>query len=153
MGDSLIDILNEKNEIVLFGSGLSMWPMLKPNKYLIKLKKIDRPVEKYDVVLFQRGDKFVLHSVMKVDGDKILTGGDNTYYNDGYIDASQVVAILTDFVRNVDSNKDRVLNWVSVDNVFYKLYARGVVHILPIRRYISRTFLSPIRRYFNNKKI
>ena len=125
------EILNN-GEIVIAARGASMWPMLHPQNNIIKLKKADEPLKKYDVVAFRKNDNIVLHRIIKVYENSYDICGDSTYKIEKDIKKQDIIGILSEFVSN-SKNSDNI-KWIRVDNIFYKIYARLVVLFMPIRR-------------------
>ncbi|BCR35467.1 hypothetical protein [Mariniplasma anaerobium] len=72
----LIKELLEHNQSVKFKiSGTSMLPFFKHQETLVTLIRKDA-YKKYDAILYQVNDAFVLHRIIKVDREFYLTCGD-----------------------------------------------------------------------------
>ena len=124
--------LERQGEIIIVASGISMRPMLHPDNNVLKIKKIEKPLKKYDVVLFKRGENTVLHRIIKVYENSYDISGDSTYNIERNVERDDIIGILSDFVTNSRDTSD--LHWISVENGFYQFYARMVVLLMPLRR-------------------
>ena len=92
-----------------------MLPLLRQKKdiVVIKAKGAER-CKKYDVVLFRRGPKYVLHRVLKVRTRDYIIVGDNQYRREFGVKEEQILGIMTRCIRN---GKD-----ISSDDWKYRLY-------------------------------
>ena len=138
MNEDMIRLIEEGLPVILTGKGISMWPMLKPGKNLVKLVKNDENPKKYDVVLFKDKNRFILHRIIDIKDNKYTMSGDNTILLEENIDRSQIIAKLDSFVPDVNRFKDNNYKWISVDNYFYKIYVVFVIVFAPIRRLILK---------------
>lgn len=55
-----------------------MYPFLKQDIDNVVISKLDKPIEKYDVVLFKNKDNYVLHRVIEINGTNLIIKGDNS---------------------------------------------------------------------------
>lgn len=125
--------------------GRSMRPLFREGKDVVIVRKCDLPPKKYDVVLYGRLNKCVLHRVIGREGDVNLIRGDNTYSIERIPDA-QILGILMEF--------DRGKKHHTVQDVGYKIYSRLWNFIYPLRRasVLARShFKSVWRRIFIKK--
>ena len=104
--------------------GRSMRPLFREGKDVVIVKKCEQPPKKYDVVLYGRGEKCVLHRGIKKRGGINLIRGDNTYHLE-YIPDAQIIGVLMEF--------DRGRKHCTVDALGYKIYSRFWSAIYPIR--------------------
>lgn len=92
-----IDNLEKKIEddgfIVSNIKGISMLPFLKQNEDNVVITKIDKPIEKYDIVLYKSKGNYVLHRVININGDDLIIKGDNTISSE-IVNIKQVLGIL-----------------------------------------------------------
>ena len=67
--------------------GGSMYPTVRMDKDYVTIMPLDRPVQVGDIVLFAdpRAPRYVLHRVWRLDGDRVLTWGDNCKCPDAWI--------------------------------------------------------------------
>ena len=108
--------------------GKSMHPLFREGRDVVIIQKCTAPPKKYDVVLYERAGKCVLHRVIKKDGDINLIRGDNTYAIERIRD-SEIIGILMEF--------DRGDKHYTVDNRIYKIYSVVWNIIYPVRRSFS----------------
>ena len=136
--EELIRQLNDKGEVVFKAQGYSMQPMLVPNKNVVAIKTIDRPLKKYDVVLFKYNDKYALHRIVKVKDGSYTMCGDFRINCEDNVDRKQIYGILDRFIRNTQHNKDK---WIDVDSLLYRLYSRFVVLSKPVRDIMLKLYI------------
>ncbi len=128
-------ILKENGIFVSTTSGASMYPMLRDRRDTIVVAPISKRLKKYDVALYRRGDRYVLHRVIKVLPDSYVIRGDNCAQKE-HIPDSDLLGCLVKFYRG-DKEK-------SLDGTGYKLYSRLVVLLHPL---VSlKLFIRPMLR-------
>lgn len=99
--------------------GISMLPMLHDNTDRVVLSPIRGKLKKYDLPLYYRkiNGKYILHRVVKVEKNGTYTMcGDNQIWREYGITDDDLVAVVTEFVRNGKK--------YSVNDFGYKLYSR-----------------------------
>lgn len=109
-----------------------MLPMLRPDRDLVMIEAVDSPAASpvpYDVVLYKTDGKYILHRVLRIDGDQYLIRGDNTYSVER-VPTDAVIGVLTGFVR--DGNQISVRDWR------YKLFVRIWCALYPLREVFMR---------------
>lgn len=118
--------LNQHGVLVFPCSGTSMLPLLHPEKDLVEIqKKTDQRCKKYDVVLYKRGAKYILHRILKVrDKDYVLAGDHQVIKETGVADA-QIIGVLTGIVR--DGNEISLSEWK------YRFYMHVWCDLFPLR--------------------
>ena len=120
--------LEEFGELTYRFRGTSMLPLLKENRDLFTVRK-KNPGERFkvgDVVLYRRGDSYVLHRILKVlpDGGYVILG-DNCVNREYGTRDEDILGVMTGFQR-----KGR--NY-TVQNLCYRLYSRWRVLTTPVR--------------------
>ena len=126
--------------------GTSMRPLFREGKDVVIVCKNHMPPRKYDVVLYGRSGKCVLHRVIRKKGDLNLIRGDNTYKTE-YVKDSEILGILMEFDRG---KKHHI-----VDARWYKCYSMIWTAIYPIRYFFValRSFAAKaFRKIFPKKK-
>ena len=126
--------------------GKSMRPLFREGRDVVIVKQCITAPRKYDVVLYGRGGKCVLHRVIKKRGDMNIIRGDNTY-NLEYIPDSQIIGILIEY--------DRGKKHHTVDEFGYKFYSRFWNFIYPFRFffiYVSRLCAKIVRKLFRTRR-
>ena len=93
--------------------GRSMYPMLRNRKDTIVVKKVDEQLKKYDVPLYKRDGKYILHRIIAVKSDHYVICGDNCYERE-YVTEDMIIGVLSEFYRGDKK--------IQLDNVFYKSY-------------------------------
>ncbi len=78
--------------------GRSMRPLFREGKDVVIVRKCIHPPKKYDVVLYGRAGKCVLHRVIQKSGDMNIIRGDNTYVLE-YVPDHEILGILMEFDR------------------------------------------------------
>lgn len=93
--------LKTEAEVASLTVGCSMQPMLRQHKDIVVIERINRPIKKYDVVLYQKDkiEKLVLHRVLRVKKDHYVIRGDNTYALE-YIPKGDIIGVLKEFYRD-----------------------------------------------------
>ena len=127
--------------------GVSMKPLFKTKRDVVIIKKPDGELKKYDVALYPRGDKYVLHRVIKVRDDDYVIRGDNTFALE-HIAKERIIGVLTEFNRKGKHH--------SVTDFSFRVYSRVWNFIYPIRYlvHLPRPILVRIyRRLFKRKSV
>lgn len=120
--------------------GISMQPMLRNGQDTVLLTPVKGPLKKYDLPLYRRKDgQFVLHRVVRVQGNSYTCIGDNQFVLEPGIEHDQVIAVVRSFTRKGKS-------W-SATSPIYGLYCRMWHYSRPIRHFWRRG-LGWIRRSF-----
>ncbi len=107
-------------------SGVSMKPMLRQGKdsFTVVKKTVER-CKKYDVVLYRRGEQYVLHRVVKVLPKGYVILGDNCLNKEKNIREEQILGVMESFTRGEKQ--------ISAENFWYKLYSRIWYFLYPLR--------------------
>ena len=117
--------LSEKGSYASVTKGVSMQPLFFTHRDMVILTPIDRPLKKYDIVLYRgAGGEYILHRIIKVKEDVFIIRGDNTYSRE-YVPKDKVVALLSSYNRKGKSS--------SPDSFSFKLYSRVWNYIYPLR--------------------
>lgn len=104
--------------------GRSMRPLFREGKDVVIVYKQTSLPKKYDVILYGRGDKCVLHRVIGRKGNINLVRGDNTYAIEKIPD-EEVLGVLMEFNRGKKHH--------TVDEFGFKLYSVVWNCIYPLR--------------------
>lgn len=124
------EILEKDHVLVYTCKGFSMWPLLHQNEDLLVIRKPDRELRKNDIVLFKASTKYLLHRIVEVHGNTIITAGDHNAFKDREITKDRVIGILTSFVRdgkerNVDELPLKIYGYIAADLIDVKIAARN----------------------------
>lgn len=99
--------LARHGQFVFTNVGRSMMPLLRENRDLMLIER--RPVDaagqplrcrKYDVVLYRRGERYILHRVLQVLPDGYVICGDHNWQREYDIRDQQIIGVMTAFVRD-----------------------------------------------------
>lgn len=93
--------------------GRSMYPMLRNRKDTIVIKKNSGRLKKYDIPLYKRDGKYILHRIISVKSDHYIIRGDNCLEKE-YVTDDMIIGVLSEFYRG---DKKVLLN-----HVLYRLY-------------------------------
>lgn len=147
MNSSFEEALARHGRLVYPNRGTSMLPLLREGRDLavIDPRPVDadgRPLRcrKYDVVLYKRGDKYILHRILKVLPDGYVICGDHNCRREYDIGDDQIIGILAGVVRNGVETP--------VTNRRYRLYVHLWCDLFPLRAAILwfKALPSRIRR-------
>ena len=110
---------------------MSMQPLLKQRHDIVEVRaKKSGRFQKYDVVLYKSGDRYILHRILKVrPSDYIIAGDHNSFLEYGITD-EQILGVMTRIIR--DGNE------VPLDSLKYKLYVHLWCDFYPVRALILR---------------
>ena len=119
-------ILAEEPEVAalpLVISGSSMTPFLADGRDTVYLARLERPVRRGDMLLYQRiGGQYVLHRVWKAekDGTFTMVGDAQTELEHGIREA-QIIAIVTSVVRKGKSMAPGGFWWEFFEKVWIRM--------------------------------
>ena len=75
------ELLRTTGYIVYTNVGYSMMPLLRQRKDIIEIRaKGPERCKKYDVVLYKRGNKYILHRILEVLPDGYIIAGDHNTF-------------------------------------------------------------------------
>ena len=143
------ELSNPIEQLELYGvyasstQGKSMRPLFKTGRDAVVLKKVDKEIKKYDVVLYQdRSGKYILHRVIGKKDGVLIIRGDNTFRRE-YVKEESILAYLTSFNRKGKHH--------DVGDFGYKFYSR-VWNFLYPARFLFYKFKMLIKKIFRIKK-
>ena len=149
------ELLNEEGGFLYTNIGTSMMPLLRQRKDLIEIRKKERKIKKYDVALYKRDDKYILHRCIKVTPDGYVFAGDHNAFKEYDVTDDMIIGLMSRVIRD-----GREINLSSVS---YRLYSFLWVNffwlkvvLLKFRRLLqraSRITPSKLWYYFNRKLI
>lgn len=119
------DVLEQQGVFISTTSGVSMYPMLRNRRDTIVIKPYCGRLKKYDVPLYRRGDRYLLHRIIKVLPDGYVICGDNCVTKEYDITDNEILGVLTEFYR-----KDKKIN---MNGFGYKAYIRVMRFFYPVR--------------------
>ena len=81
--------------------GDSMMPLLRQGKDLMVIdRRPEGRCRKYDAVLYKRGDKYILHRILKVRKHDYVICGDHRIHREYGVTDEQIIGVLTAVVRD-----------------------------------------------------
>lgn len=95
-------------------AGDSMNPMLISGRDSVTLTAVKK-LKKGQVVFYKSGDAYLLHRIIRIKGDAVSCMGDNGAVLEPPVTRGDVIAVVTEFIRNSKR--------YSVKNLKYRLYA------------------------------
>ena len=113
-------------------SGVSMWPLFADRRDTVIISPVKGRLKKYDLPLYKRGDRYILHRVVKVLPDSYVMLGDNCMQKEYGITDGDLVGVMTAYYR-----KDR---YGTPQGIAYRIYVRFWYHIRGIRNLIKRVY-------------
>lgn len=128
------EILLEKNKLVNAPVGISMLPLLRPNRDVVILENNLKP-KIYDVVLYRRSNgKYILHRIIDIDNNGYVMCGDNQYIKELGIKQEQILAVMTGFYRDKKyfKSSNRYYQWYVKVWCFSLMFRRIFIIILKI---------------------
>lgn len=107
-------------------SGTSMEPLIHNQKDTIIIVKQNGRLRKYDIPVYLKSGKYIMHRVVKVCEDHYVIVGDNLLTKE-YVTDEMIVGVLRGFYKNGKKYIDLETNG------FYKFYSKVWVALLPVR--------------------
>ncbi len=143
--------LLQNGKIIRTNVGVSMMPLLRQNRDVMIIERPNGRLKKYDVPLYKRGDRYVLHRIIRVHEDSYDIIGDNCVNIERGIKDSQIIGVLTGVIRDGKT--------ITVDNLLYKLYYHIWcdflylrIGILKLKFLLRRAARAVITKIFGQKK-
>ena len=143
-----------EEELALHGSfaitaiGRSMMPLLRENRDLLVIRRMPRGADgrpqrarRYDVVLYKREGRYILHRVLKVLPEGYVICGDNNWKREYDIYDAQILGVMTAFVRDgveTPVTDGRYKLYVHLWCDFYYIRAAVLMAIAALRRLKER---------------
>lgn len=125
---TIFENMPDNSEILLQVNGISMQPFLKNGKDFVYLKKPASKIKKGDIIVFKRASWYIMHRVVDIDRNGILTTmGDYTYTRETGIKPENVKAVVTAAVidgRKIDRHSPR---WIFYSKIFIFPFVRKLI--------------------------
>ena len=96
---SFEEILETEGTLTYSFHGFSMRPLLRQGQDLFIVEKADPPFYPGQVILFRRGNQYVLHRIIRANQDTYTALGDNSVMPDENIRPSDILGVMSGFVR------------------------------------------------------
>ena len=138
-GISIEEYLKEHNTLTYSNKGISMLPLLRQGKDLfIVEKKGPERCKSGDVLLFRRGDDYVLHRVIRVREKDYVLLGDNSVKPETGVTDEDVLGIMTGFIRNGKTH--------SIQEPLYRAYSAVILRTTHVRVLFKKVYLKLTRK-------
>ena len=125
------ELLSERGYIVYTNKGTSMMPFLRQQRDIIEIRpKGDNRCKKYDVVLYRRGENYILHRILHVLKDGYILAGDNNTFLEYDIKDEQIIGIM---VRLIRDGKE-----ILMTDKKYRFYVHVWCDFYPVRMFLLR---------------
>ena len=119
------ELLDQKGYFVYTNVGASMLPLLRQRRDLIEIRRKQGRCKKYDVVLYKRGHRYILHRIIKVREHDYVILGDNCDTLEYGITDDMILGVMARVVRDG--------KYISTTDWRYKFYSHLWVDFYPIR--------------------
>jgi len=127
---SFEDLLHTDGYFVYTNVGFSMMPLLRQRNDLIEIRKKNGRCKKYDVILYKRGNKYILHRVLRVLPEGYIVAGDHNTFIETDVTDKMILGVMTRVIRNGKS--------ITPDNIWYKMYVHLWCDAYPVRMLILK---------------
>lgn len=130
--ETIIPLLFTEKTVRFRIKGMSMYPLLHSDRDLVDLRRTDEP-QMGDIVLARvSGEQYILHRVVKKDGDRLTLMGDGNIYAKECCLCSDVLGKVVMVIRNGRS--------ISTENIVYRMYSFLLLHIIPIKKQLYQIY-------------
>lgn len=127
----LAEVLHKYGYILYHNVGYSMMPLLRQKRDIIEIRpKETERCKKYDVVLYRRGEKYILHRVLKVLPDGYIIAGDHNTFIETDVTDDMILGVMTRVIRDGKS--------ITPDNIWYKIYVHLWCDFYPMRVFLLK---------------
>ena len=133
------EVLEKDGELFFTNVGYSMYPLIRQREDILHIVKADT-FKRGDIVLFKSNqDHYVLHRILRIKKDKIITAGDYNYFKDQPIALNQILGKLISIKKKdgqtIDLAKDKKARKFFYTNFFHiKAFFQMVGTVLHLRR-------------------
>ncbi len=130
---SFEEYLDQYGSLTYTNVGVSMMPLLRQGKDLFTVRrKGEERCKKGDVVLYRRGERYVLHRIVAVRPDDYVILGDNSAAFETGIRDQDIIGVLTGFVRDGKEH--------SIEEAGYRMYSAVMMHTIPARIFCRKAY-------------
>ncbi len=133
------EVLEKDGELFFTNVGYSMYPLIKEREDILHIVT-SNTFQKGDIILFKsKEEHYVLHRILKIKKDKIITAGDYNYFKDQPITQEQILGRLIDIKKKdgkiIDLSKDKKARKFWYTNFFHiKAFFQKVGKVLHLRK-------------------
>ena len=119
--EEIVPIMKEQmaegGKVSFTPKGNSMLPLFRSDRDVVTLSPPRFPLKKYSIVFYQRKNgQYVLHRLGGEKESGYIMRGDNQYQNEYGIMEEQIIAVVSEFVRNGKSHyiTDKGYRWYCI---------------------------------------
>ena len=133
------DVLNKDGELYFTNVGYSMYPLIKEREDILHIVQSSN-YKRGDIILFKsKEEHYVLHRILRIKKDKIITAGDYNYFKDQPITKEQILGLLISIKKKdgkvIDLSRDKKARKFFYTNFFHiKAFFQLVGKVLHIRK-------------------
>ena len=133
------EVLEKDGELFFTNVGYSMYPLIRQREDILHIVKTDT-FKRGDIILFKSSqDHYVLHRILRIKKDKIITAGDYNYFKDQPIALNQILGKLISIKKKdgqeIDLSKNKKARKFFYTNFFHiKAFFQMIGTILHLRR-------------------
>ena len=133
------DVLNKDGELYFTNVGYSMYPLIKEREDILHIVQSSN-YKRGDIILFKsKEEHYVLHRILRIKKDKIITAGDYNYFKDQPIIKEQILGLLISIKKKdgkvIDLSKDKKGRKFWYTNFFpIKAFFQKVGRVLHLRK-------------------
>lgn len=119
--------LKRHGKLIYPNVGMSMMPLLRQHRDLMIISpRPEGRLKKYDAVLYKRGNRYILHRILKVRERDYVICGDHNWRREYGITDEKIIGVMTAFVRDgveTPVTDKRYLRYVHLWCDFYHIRA------------------------------
>lgn len=143
------DLLKKDGYIVYTNVGCSMLPLLRQKRDILVIQKKEAGIrcKKYDVVLYKRQDRYILHRVLKVLPYGYIIAGDNNTFVETDITDNMILGVMSKVIRNGKTITSESIGYRLYVHIWCDCYPVRII-ILKTRMFVNRCFRFVKRRMF-----
>lgn len=133
--DAVKEMVQEGREVPVTITGNSMSPFLVHRRDRVLFSSIKRPLQKGDMVLYQRkGGQYVMHRIQRIDWkrNEYYMIGDAQMMTEGPLKEGQIAAVVTSVCRKG--------KWLKQGDFWWEFFRGPWLYMVPFRRVALRTY-------------
>ena len=133
------DVLNKDHKLYFTNVGYSMYPLIREREDILHIVQSSN-YKRGDIILFKsKEEHYVLHRILRIKKDKIITAGDYNYFKDQPIIKEQILGLLISIKKKdgkvIDLSKDKKARKFFYTNFFHiKAFFQKVGTVLHLRK-------------------
>ena len=124
------EALAQNGYLIYTARGISMMPLIRQKRDIVEIRPLTARPEKYDVILYKRMGKYILHRVLKVLPEGYVIAGDHNTFLETDVRDDMILGVMTRVIRNGKS--------ITPDNRWYRLYMHLWCDAYPVRMFVLK---------------